>query len=105
MSPCLEVNIFDVTLVRGQQHNMKALLKALYRIAQNFGGIKFWRSWSCKNIGGENFGGWQSQSPFTIRAHEISQRFWQIKLWQIGNEPPNPPKFSPAKVLCYTVYL
>ena len=29
--------------------------------------------------------------------------FWWIKLWRIGNEPPNLPKFSPAKVLCYMV--
>ena len=29
--------------------------------------------------------------------------FWWIKLWCIGNEPPNTPKFSPAKVLYYTV--
>ena len=43
----------------------------IYRIAQNFGGIKLWWSWNCKNIGGENFGGWQRQSPFNIGAHEF----------------------------------
>ena len=28
---------------------------------------------------------------------------WRIKLWRIGYQLPNPPKFSPANVLCYTV--
>ena len=31
------------------------------------------------------------------------RKHWRIKLWQIGYQPPNPPKFSPANVLCYTV--
>ena len=32
---------------------------------------KLWRSWNCKKIGGENFGGWQRQSPFNIGAQEF----------------------------------
>ena len=27
---------------------------------------------------------------------------WQIKLWQVGHTLPNPSKFSPVKVWCYT---
>ena len=27
-----------------------------------------------------------------------------MTFWQISNEPPNLPKFSHAKVLCYTVF-
>ena len=45
----------------------------MYHIAQNFGGRKLWWSWNYKKIGGENFGGWQKQSPFNIWAHETSQ--------------------------------
>ena len=28
---------------------------------------------------------------------------WRKKLWWISYQPPNPPKFPPADVLCYTV--
>ena len=42
-----------------------------------------------------------------INAHFVQNRgerkHWWIKLWRIGYQPPNPPKFSPANVLCYTV--
>ena len=45
-----------------------------------------------------------------INAHFINltksrlvKKYWQIKLWQICYELPNPPMFSPTKVLYYTV--
>ena len=41
--------------------------------------------------------------PIQYLSSQDLTTFWQIKLWQIGNELPNQPKFSPAKVLCYTV--
>ena len=49
---------------------------AKYRIAQNFGGRNFGRVWTMyiQEICGENFGGWQRQSPFNIWAHKTSQR-------------------------------
>ena len=42
--------------------------------------------------------------PIQYLSSQDLTMFWLIKLWQIGNESPNPPKFSPVKVLCYTVY-
>ena len=41
-------------------------MRNIYCIAQNFSGIKLWWCWNCKNIGRENFGSWQRQSPFNI---------------------------------------
>ena len=42
-----------------------------------------------------------------INAHFVQncgeRKHWRIKFWQIGYQPPNPPKFSPANVLCYAV--
>ena len=35
-------------------------------------------------------------------ANQLEQTL-QIKLWQNDREPPNPPQFSTAKGLCYTV--
>ena len=35
-------------------------------------------------------------------ANQLEQTL-QIKLWQNDHEPPNPPQFSTAKGLCYTV--
>ena len=48
---------------------------------------------------------WQlaEAKPIQYLSSQDLTTFWQIKLWRIGNEPPNPPKFSPTKVLCYMV--
>ena len=41
--------------------------------------------------------------PIQYLSSQDLTTFWQIKLWWIGNELPNPLKLSPAKVLCYMV--
>ena len=48
---------------------------------------------------------WQlaEAKPIQYWSSQDLTAFWQIKLWRIGNKLPNPPKFSPAKVLCYTI--
>ena len=66
----------------------------LYHITQNFGGVGIARKLAEKTL-----------AVGRGKAHSILElqdfpTFWQIKLWQIGNEPS---KFSPTKVLCYTV--
>jgi len=62
---------------------------------------------------GENFGRVGTARKLTEKTLAVDKKrslfsldlttFWRIKLWWIGKEPPNPPKFSPAKVLCYMV--
>jgi len=64
-----------------------------YRTAQNFGRRKLWQSWNCKKIGGENFGG----LAMNCQIHQSLAVGWRIKLWRIGNEPPNPPKFCAVR--------
>ena len=68
-----------------------------YRIAQNFGGIGTASKLAEKTL-----------AVGRCKAHSILElmrphNFWQIKLWLIGNELPDLPKFSPTKVLCYMV--
>ena len=29
--------------------------------------------------------------------------FWRVNFWQLLLSPPNPPKYSPTKILRYTV--
>ena len=29
--------------------------------------------------------------------------FWRVNFWRLLANPPNPPKYSPTKILCYTV--
>ena len=31
----------------------------------------------------------------------VKQKYWRIKLWRVGYQPPNPPLFSTTKILCY----
>jgi len=66
-------------------------------------------------LAGENFDGVGTARKLTEKTWAVDKThslfsldlttFWWIKLWRIGNELPNPPKFSPAKVLHYTVVL
>ena len=30
-------------------------------------------------------------------------KIWMVKFWRLQENPPNPPKYSPSKILCYTV--
>ena len=67
-------------------------------------------------MAGENFGGVRNvrklvEKTLTVgrgKGHSIFEltrphNFWWIKLWWIGNESLNLPKFSTIKVLCYAV--
>ena len=65
-----------------------------YRIAQNFGRVATARKLAEKTL-----------AVGRGKAHELMRPhgFRRIKLWWIGNGLPNPPKFFPAKVWCYTV--
>jgi len=61
---------------------------------ENFGGVGTARKLMEKTLAVD-----KTHSLFSLDL----TTFWRIKLWRIGNEPPNLPKFSSAKVLCYTV--
>ena len=60
---CPIIEECDAIDLQDDIHRMLWLRSGNYRIAQNFGGRKLWRNRNCKKIGGENFGGWQRQSP------------------------------------------
>ena len=86
-------------------HIIQRIHHLTYRIAQNFGGRKTFAELELQ----ENW--WrklwwlaEAKSIQYLSSRDLTT-FWQIKLWRIGNGPPNPPKFSPAKVLCCTVVL
>ena len=53
---------------------------------------KFWREKTLANL---------SQS-FPLAFSGITSN-WRIKLWRIHSKLPNSPKFSPTKILRYTV--
>ena len=66
----------------------------VYRIAQN-GGRKLWQIVANKHLGGQNIG----------RLAALHSKIARNKIvWQISREPPNLPKLSTTKVLCYTAY-
>ena len=81
---------------------MVSCKKYWYRIAQNFGGRKLWRIWrfianppkfyppkSCEVSWAQ-----LNSEPVLSTTKVFSTNFLVV---------PTPPKFSPAKVLCYTV--
>ena len=71
----------------------------VYRIAQNFGGVKLWRIDRFRVLVGGNVG------EFTIVniATLVNLEFGGVKYWRMVFGSPNKPKFSPAKILRYTV--
>ena len=73
--------------------NVLCPINIVYHTAQNFSRRKLWQSWNYKKIGGENF----YRLAMNCQIHQSLVVGWRIKLWRIGNDPPNPPKFSPAK--------
>ena len=74
-----------------------------YRIAQNFGGRKLWRIWRF-NANPPKF------YPQKLSSLVSSNIEWALPLPTANIfstnilAVPTPPKFYPAKVLCYTVY-
>jgi len=65
-------------------------------VGENFGGVGTTRKVMEKTLAVD-----KTRSLFSLDL----TTFWRIKFWQIGNELPNPPKFSPTKVLCYMVII
>ena len=44
-----------------------------------------------------------TRAHFLVHAQNHGEiKGWRIKLWRISYQPLNPPKFSPANVLCYS---
>ena len=33
----------------------------------------------------------------------LKMEFWRVNFWRLLASPPNPPKYSPTKILRYTV--
>ena len=62
----IETLLDTIRRVQSLSTAVDQLCNSKYRIAQNFGRIKLWWGWNCKNVGRENFGGWQRQSLFNI---------------------------------------
>ena len=75
--------------------NMRHLIIG-YCITKNFGRIKTWRIDRSIVLVRENVG------EFTI-ATLVNLEFGWVKYWRMVLCSPNPPKFSPAKMLHYTV--
>ena len=72
-----------------------------YRIAQNFGGRKHWRIW---RLGANSPKFYPPKFSITLVFYHCSTQSANVfsAKYILG---ANPPKFSTAKVLCYTVYV
>ena len=74
----------------------------LYRIMQNFDGVKFWWINRFRVLAGKNVG------KFTVAYIRYCSEsgIWLGKILVNGvSHSPNPPKFSPTKIFCCMVYI
>ena len=72
-----------------------------YRIAQNSGGVKLGRIDRFRVLARKTLANLQ----LYILATLVNLEFGWVKYWRMTFLSPNSPKFSPARILRYTVYV
>ena len=74
-------------------------MNTIYHTAQNFGGVKFWRIDHFRVLAGKNVG----EFIVAYISYCSESGIWLGKILANGILSPNPSKFSPTKIFCYTV--
>ena len=87
---------YDATTIDSKGVNS---FEVIYRIVQNFDGVKLWRIDRFRVLVGENVGEFAIANIATL----VNLEFGEVKYWRMVFGSPNPPIFSSAKKLRYTV--